>query len=495
MSYRMWKKGRYDDYNFIDNAIAEQYNIGGVDMWLYTYQGPKGNEGSTDITLPDYSIVNGTLSSMGDYVYGETTQRSYNVQAITLPVVYQVQEATPDLKIPGLFFNFDTMDITLHYNTMMQRVGRKIVPGDVIELPNLRDFDVLDRDVGVNKFYVVQDAFRTSEGYSVTWQHHIFKIRVKPLTDSPEFSDITDPGNNNFPDNPKDPNNGNGNGTGISTGSTELDIMNRIIQQADSEVPYIHWTNEHIYDDLSDINELSRYIISGYDFPANPSKNMFFIKQTLPVLYENDNGNWSVVDTEYGDKLPKKADDLSFFFVQDSDSVSGYSLYQYDESNKKWLNCLLPYTDENIVPHDAEDFYCYYQLPQLYQVQDDGITWVIPAESHSNVPFTTKDIAANRTAHDDTRSAIPPTRTDDNSGDQFPSDPQDGDYFYRTDYVPVTLWKFSSDKSMWTQFDYGGRLPWTGANHEQTSFINSPDRVSIQDVVKPNIVNRKKDNK
>lgn len=495
MSYKMWKKGRTDDYNFIDKAIEEQYNIGGVDMWLYTYQGPKGNKGSTDDTLPDYSNGYGPLSSLGDYVLGEVAHRSYNVQAITLSAVYQVQEATNDLKMPGLFFNFDTMDITIHYNTMMKRVGRKIMPGDVIELPNLRDFDVMDTDVGVNKFYVVQDAFRTSEGYSATWQHHIFKLRVKPLTDSPEFSDITDAANNQFPDNPNDPNNGNGNG-GISTHQKELDIMNKIIQQADSEVPYIHWTNEHIYDDISDIEELARYIISGYDFPTNPSKNMFFIKKTLPVLYESDeDGNWSIISTEYGTKLPKKAEDLSFFFLEDAASVAGYSLYQYYLSDKKWLNCFLPYTDEDTVPQDAIDFYCHYKNPQLYQVQDDGVTWVIPPDSHSNVPFTTKDIAANRTAHDDIRSAIPPTQTDENSGNQFPSDPSDGEYFYRTDYVPVTLWQYSEEKSTWSQFNYGGRLPWTGANIEQTNFINSPDRVSIQDVVKPNIVYRKKDNK
>lgn len=493
MSYKMWKKGRTDDYKFIDSAIAEQYNIGGVDMWLYTYQGPKGNAGSTDNTLPDYSTGNGSLSSLSDYVFGEVTQRSYNVQAITISAVYQVQEATADLKISGLFFNFDTMDITVHYNTMMQRVGRKIMPGDVLELPNLRDFDVTGRDVGLNRFYVVQDSFRTSEGYSATWQHHIFKLRVKPLTDSPEFSDITNPENNEFPDNPDDPNNGNGNVTSNSTGSSELDIMNRIIQQADSEVPYIHWNNEHIYDDITDINELSRYIISGYEFPTKPSKNMFFIKQTLPVLYEKNDNTWSIVDTMYGSKLPNTAEDFSFFFLENSTEVYGYTLYQYYESDKKWLTCILPYTSSDGVPEDADDFYCFYKNAQLYQVEDDGKTWVIPPESHSNVPFTTKDIAANRTAHDDLRPSIPPSRGTVEEGDVFPNDPTDGEFFYRTDYKPVTLWQYSEENSSWKQFDYGGRLPWTGVNNEQSNFINSPDRVSIQDVVKPNIVYRKKD--
>lgn len=494
MSMNLWKKGRADDYNFIDSAIADQYNMGGVDMWLYTYQGPKGNAGSTDETLPDYSTGNGTLTDLGDYVLGETTQRSYNIQAITLSVVYQVQEATPDLKMPGLFFNFDTMEITLHYNTMMQRVGRKILPGDVLELPNLRDFDVLNRDVGLNRFYVVDDAFITSEGYSATWQAHIFKLRVKPLTDSPEFSDILDPDGNLFPDNPDDPNNGSGNGnSSIGTGSTELDIMNRIIQQADSEVPYIHWTNEHIYDDISDINELARYIISGYEFPVNPSKEMFFIKLTLPVLYEKDEeGNWIISEAEYGSKLPKKADDGAFFFLENSVEVSGYTLYQYYLTDKKWLNCILPYTNSTEVPEDAEDFYCMYSTPQLYQVQDDGVTWEIPPDSHSNVPFTTKSIAGNRTLQADSRPSIPPARGTVEEGKTFPDSPSDGEYFYRTDFKPVTLWQYSSTTSAWKQFNYGGRLPWTGANIEQTDYINSPNRVSIQDAVKPNIVYKKK---
>ena len=496
MAYQMWKKGRNsNDYQFFDRSIAEQYRMGGTDMWLYTYQGPKGNKGSTDLTLPDFSTEPGKLTDLGDLVLGETVNRSYNVQAITLPVVYQVQEATPDLKINSImYFNFDTMDITMHYNTMMQRVGRKIFPGDVIELPNLRDFDVLDSDVGLNRFYVVQDAFRTSEGYSATWQHHIFKIRVKPLTDSPEFSDITDPDNNNFPDDPDDPNNGSGNNNNPpNTGDKERDIMNRIIQQADSEVPYIHWTNEHIYDDISDIDELQRYIINGYEFPKKPSKDMFFIKDTLPVLKSKVNDEWETLTVPFSTKFPDHANDYDFIFIEDTASPCGYSLYQYFSTKKSWLSCVLPYVESVSAVDDSDDFYVEIVKSQLYQYKDKE--WIIPDESHTRTPFTTKDIAGNRTAHDDMRSAIPPTRTEDNEGMVFPSNPEDGEYFYRTDYTPVTLWQYNAEKSMWTQFDYGGRLPWTGPNIEQSRFINTPDRVSIMDVVKPNIIYDKRGKK
>ena len=494
MSYKMWKKGRTTDYSFIDRNIAEQYNIGGVDMWLYAYVGPKQLKSSDD----DITFQNGDsqsdVSKIGDIIFGETAQRSYNLEAITLSAVYQVQEATPDLKMPGIFFNFNTMDITVHYNTMMQRVGRKIMPGDVLELPNLRDFDVIGKDSGLNRFYVVQDSFRTSEGYSATWQHHIFKLRVKPLTDSPEYSGILD--NNNYPDNPDDPNNGNGNSSSGNGGSensnynNEMDIMNKIIIQADDEVPYIHWTNEHIYDDRSDIWDLARVILNGYDFPSDPSPDMFFIKKTYPVLYEKEYNTWSIVEVDYGNTFPRRPKDGDFFFKEQDADVSGFTLFQYNKELKRWMNCDLPYTNEDKVPATADDFYVLYHNPQLYQVLSDGKTWVIPPDEHSNVPFTSRSIAADLTMPEDMRPKIPPARGTVGEGIMFPDDPSDGEYYYRTDYTPVTLWEYSDDKKSWVQFNYGGRQPWTGADKAKTDFINSPNRVPLEDAVKPNIVYR-----
>lgn len=503
MTYKMWKKGRTKDYDFIDRSIADQFNIGGVDMWLYTYIGAKASPNNTDSTFSNSTGSGIDVSSIGDLIFGETTNRQYNLQAITLSAVYQVQEATPDLKLPGIFFNFNTMEILVHYNTMMKRVGRKIIPGDVLELPNLRDFDVIGKDSGLNRFYVVQDSFRTSEGYSATWQHHIFKLRVKPLTDSPEYADIVGGnGENNYPDNPDDPNNGNGNSS-IDTGSensnygNEMDIMNKIVYQADNEVPYIHYTNEHLYNDRKDISELSKVILNGYEFPVKPSKNMFFIKKTYPLLFELDNNQWNEVSVQYGVSYPRKPIDGDFFFKEEEADVTGFNLFQYNTDLKKWLLCDLPYTDTDEIPSNAQDFYVSYRNPQIYQVQDDGETWIIPNESHSNVPFVDKQVIDNIYLPDDTRPEIPPARGTVEEGIQFPLDPSDGTYFYRTDYTPVTLWKYSESTKTWSQFNYGGRLPWTGADIAKTNYVNSEDRVPLPDAVKPNIVYRvnNKDNK
>lgn len=484
----MWKKGRHDDYKFIDGAIADQYNMGGVDMWLYCYIGPKQNTGNTDLTMPDYTGNSIDVSSIGDLIFGETPDRSYDLQAITLPAVYQVQEATPDLKIPGLFFNFNTMDITIHYNTMMQRVGRKIIPGDVIELPNLRDFDVLGKDSGLNRFYVVQDAFRTAEGYSVTWQHHIFKLRVKPLTDSPEYADIIGDGNN-YPDNPDDPNNGNGNGNQQSDYDNEMKIMNAIITQADDEVPYIHYTNEHLYDDRSDLYSDAREIFSGTSFPKKPSPNMFFWKETIPELMEEVNDQWVISKSKIGTEFPKRPKDGDFYFIEDEASVCGYTLYQYYKDEKRWLVCDLPYVDNDAIPDDANGFYVKYKTPVLYTVLDDNKTWIIAPSEHQ-AHFVSNSVIGTIDSEEDSRSEIPPARGTVGEGSTFPSDATNGEYFYRTDYTPVTLWKYSDEFKTWKQFNYGGRLPWTGADQYMTGFVNSKDRVPLQDAVKPNVVYR-----
>lgn len=486
MSYRMWKPNKSKDYTLLDRIIAEQYVVGGVDMFLYTFQGATGNAGSTDLTKPDLT-TNQSLLSVGNLVFGETINRKYNPEAIVLPVVYQIQEATPDLKLPGLFFNFNTMDITVHYNTMLQYVGRKIIPGDVLELPNLRDTDVYGSNLAINKWYVVQDSFKAAEGYSQTWNHHIWKLRVKPLTDSPEFSDIVDKIKQQYPDDSTDPNDTNpDNKAGsVAVGDKELEMMNAIIAQADSEVPYMHWDNEHIYDDTIGLGYYED-IPMNFSFPKSPKDGQYFKLQTEPVLYEKKDTDWVIVPSKFGNRFPTKPNDGDFYFKSASSNIEDYYvLFQYDLNDKKWYECTLPGTSTDAIPVNATEFYYSYHEPVTYYY--NGKSWEEVDESMLPKPFTSKHIAVNRTTHDDVRGAIPPQRGTVPEGTEFPTDPEDGMYFYRTDFTPAQIWQYSAENKKWTLFPYGGRLPWVGADQAQAKFINSKDRVSVHDVVKPNI--------
>lgn len=235
MNFRMWGSGaQHQDFELIDSLVTEQYIIGGVDMWLYLYEGPASNPGSNDKTKPNF-LEGSQIDSVGNLVWGENAKRTYNKDAITLPFSYQQSDAALEMQIPGLFL-FDTTDITVPYSLMVERCGRKIIQGDVIEMPHHRDRDLLNSDNVINRFYVVHDAFFAAEGYSPIYTKHIWKLRLVPLTDSPEFSDLLG-----------DPNDEESLGNKLSSNEKELALMDAIISQADSEVPYIHWNKEAVY--------------------------------------------------------------------------------------------------------------------------------------------------------------------------------------------------------------------------------------------------------
>ena len=484
MGFRLWKQGKTADFHMIDRQVGDQYRIAGVDAWLYTYEGPDGNGGSTDLTKPDYTKTKPPLTAIGNYIFGETAYRNYSLEALVLPVIYQVQEAIPEVKIPGLFFDYNSMEITIHYNTMIKIIGRKIIPGDVLELPNLRDTDLLEEPtLCINRFYVVEDGYRAASGYSATWLPHIYKLKVKPLTNSPEFSKLLYNGVDVAPD---------GQVTDATTEvpsmyNVEMDIVNLILAQTETEVPYMHWDNEQIYDDLIKAIKYKQ-ILTVQELPATADNKTILYRKAYPKLYEKISDVWTLVASSAGDTLPSTANDGDVYFLTNTDEATGYTVYQYDSETSSWNEVIVPSSSvADAAPSTANEFYYWYDIGGVFQYNASTGKWDIFGNPLIDTPFTSKDIAGNRYNHDDIRPEIPPEMTSSNSGVQFPENPKNGEFFYRIDTFPIVLWKYDASATKWVQFKYGGRQPWTGANKQKTDFLNNDDRVSIQDVVKPNI--------
>jgi hypothetical protein len=93
-----------------------------------------------------------------------------------------------------LFLNNDTLFITFHYNDMIDTFGRKLMNGDVLEVPNLKDYNPLNDEIpkALPKYYVIQDASFASEGFSQTWLPHLWRIKATPMVNSQEYKQITD---------------------------------------------------------------------------------------------------------------------------------------------------------------------------------------------------------------------------------------------------------------------------------------------------------------
>lgn len=277
----------------MDRTIKEQFMVGGTSIMVHKYVSPvePSDNKDHDPTLPNYSagdIFNET--SIQDVLLLENRDRKYDQDIYELRGVYQVGDQDFDLTQFGLFINTDTIFITFHLNDMIERLGRKIMPGDVFELPHQRDDTLLDPNASpINKWYVVQDSARASEGYSQTWWPHIWRAKVVPLTDSQEFKDILSKSNNTMPDINGDIGNGISLADQLGTYQKEITITNEIVEAAEKLVPDIYADVHHLFNveepnhgGPMSASEFSAYygadVESGAIFPTNPPQGHMFMR-------------------------------------------------------------------------------------------------------------------------------------------------------------------------------------------------------------------------
>jgi len=323
--FRLYRDSKNKDYKFFDNIVKEHIYVGGTDIYVYRYLGPdQENSTSDDLTQPQNP--DSTVTDIGDMVWMENSSRKYDVNPIKLPVSYQMQDPTLQLSIPGLFL-FDTTQMVFHYNQMIDRIGRKLMNGDVIEVPHLRDEDPLNENstVGLARFYVVNDAFRPASGYSPTWYHHLYAAKLLPITDSPEFKDIFGDGTDE-----NDLTNTN------SSRDKELEIMDIILAQTASEVPYIHYDNEHIHDDLSNTKgSFVPYVLENGEVVLVDKYQYSTINGETNLNDPHDQREQPIPykDMDSGDAFPDTPTDGMYFKRTD---FTPFKIYQYDSSKSQW---------------------------------------------------------------------------------------------------------------------------------------------------------------
>ncbi len=186
----LYSPTKQNDYKFMDRTISEMLTVGGTDLYIHKYLGPSDQGPSNDYTQPEYATLSPT--NIQDLLFLENRDRAYDPNIYRLRGHYNVQNLDFDLSQFGLFLNNDIIFITVHYNDMIDIIGRKLMVGDVLELPHLLDYNPLKETIPValKRFYQVTDANYASEGFSQTWYPHLWRIKCEPLIDSQEFSQI-----------------------------------------------------------------------------------------------------------------------------------------------------------------------------------------------------------------------------------------------------------------------------------------------------------------
>lgn len=402
----LWRPNHSNDYKFFDKTIFEQFTVGGTDINIHKYIGPvdqgtifvttaaqvsagttltfsstaqielgsyvigtyipqntkvssktattitlnnsttqavqSGQNISfyTDATKPSY--INQSEKNIQDLLFLENRDRKYDSSIYTLRGMYRVSDTDFDLSQFGLFLTGDTIFMTFHLNDMVEKLGRKLMVGDVLELPHLKDYYPLNDDLptALKRYYVVQDATKSSEGFSPTWWPHLWRVKVQPLVNSQEYKDIInhisasdDDDSNKLKD-------------VLNVYDKLIEINDAVVAQATNDVPESGYDTTFIYTasvddngmpgdpsgydasnviiDASNANVSStdsytsptakvtgyltgdgsvpngRTIVSGIAFPSNPSNGDYYLRlDYLPNrLFRYDGRRWVKVEDD-----------------------------------------------------------------------------------------------------------------------------------------------------------------------------------------------------
>jgi len=235
----LYKPERGNDYVFLDRHIGEMFQVGGTDVFVHKYLGPSNPE-EADATAdqPRYNAVKET--NIQDMLFLENRDRKYDPDIYQIRGIYNVQDIDFDMSQFGLFLQNDTLFMTIHINDSVKTLGRKIMSGDVIELPHLKDEHALnDFQVALKRYYVVEDVNRAAEGFSQTWFPHLYRVKLKQIVDSQEFKEILDlPAEEGSSDTLRDV---------LSTYEQEMQINNAVVQQAEADAPKSGYETQQLY--------------------------------------------------------------------------------------------------------------------------------------------------------------------------------------------------------------------------------------------------------
>ena len=223
----------------MDRQIQEMFTVGGTDINIHKYLGAK-NPSTAESTAdqPRYDAVKET--NIQDLLFLENRDRKYDPDVYTMRAVYNVQDIDFDLSQFGLFLSNDTLFMTIHINSSVKTLGRKIMSGDVIELPHLTDeYALNDYDVALKRFYVVEDVNRAAEGFSQTWYPHLYRLKLKQIYDTQEYKEILDlPASENSDSTLRDV---------LSTYEKEMQINRAVVAQAELDAPKSGFDISHFY--------------------------------------------------------------------------------------------------------------------------------------------------------------------------------------------------------------------------------------------------------
>lgn len=380
--YHLFQKYRHKNYKYVDDITKTYIEMGGCLIHIYPLLGTYDSNGNLHL------IEEGKITS--DSVLNENNKRKYSHTTYDLWATTTMNPPNYSFTYAGIsILDGDVQEFSLHYNSMIAALGRKIVVGDVFEMTWQRDLDVLGKNRGQNKFYYVTSSERDENGWGPEWHYHLWKIKCKPVYDGPEFSDLfqTDEspvgGEDGFYEEIGSENSGGGLDPNASQNDKLQEQVDEILKEAEGEdgnedndwnasgVSYRLYDEHHVFLDIRDKYYIGEYdkaigidgipnelnceeVPFGESFPKDANEGDYFLRtdflppklfkritekdvsNTINIVYEDIrivNGDLSINGKNFDGSI-KFNDELVGSILKDKVYINGYYIGYVTETGK-----------------------------------------------------------------------------------------------------------------------------------------------------------------
>lgn len=291
------------DSVFISEQIKQHIDFGGVIINIYRLEGThdqqrdmlgvKKNRGGT---VQDTTQDVGSFLGVQDTILNENRDRRYNFTEIPqMKCVYTVSQNELDYAKYGMGLAGDVLTLEFHVQTLETMCGRRLMPGDVVEMTHLREVG-LDGRVA-NKWYEVSNMAWSPSGYDPLYMRHVMGYIVRPMRDQQEFYDILKNVTDDYGRTVKETN----------SNADALLAVNEANQKIANEHAYTTWHDTTIMyfdpdrpnakpyrwnDDATPPNGIP--VEQGSEFPSNPADGAWYVRTDMVPnkLYYFTGGRW-----------------------------------------------------------------------------------------------------------------------------------------------------------------------------------------------------------
>jgi hypothetical protein len=399
----LYRPEKGNDFRFIDRSAWEMFQVGGTDVLVHRYIGTGAAiQGDTPST-PAYATDN--VANIQDLLFLENRDRKYDPDVYVMRGVYNISDIDFNLSQFGLFLQNDTIFITFHITDTVEKLGRKIIAGDVIELPHLKDeYALNDLTFALKRFFVIEEVSRAAEGFSATWYPHLYRAKCKPLVDSQEFKQILD---------------------GIADSDSYQGTYNAGITYYPGDI--VLAANGKKYQVIQEVTGI-----------APPDNTYYALADTLRDVvstYEKEMQITAAVLDQAEADVPRSGYDTSKYYTLQRNVDGVVELASVDASSVT-VDAGRQATDEagNLL-YDIDGNAVY--------VGQTASSVIIPVDGDGYNGYLTKD-------------GVPPNGAPFTAGISFPANPVNGQFALRTDYLPNRLFRY--DGLRWRKFEDNVRM-------------------------------------